>query len=78
MAIHFREISLVEKIYLKIIIYRNQTEMLRKPAKMDKRSQIFKLLLAVTPLIREKLSWIPGNGRCIKLWEDSIMGVKFF
>lgn len=52
--------------------------MLRKPAKMDKRSQIFKLLLAVTPLIREKLSWIPGNGRCIKLWEDSIMGVKFF
>jgi hypothetical protein len=37
-------------------------------------SQIWKLLRASIPFFKEHLSWILGNGKLIRLWQDSILG----
>lgn len=47
---------------------------LDSPPKVANSSPIFKLLTAAIPFIREKLTWIPGNGRHINLWDDKILG----
>jgi hypothetical protein len=39
------------------------------------RSQIWKLIRATIPFFKDHLSWIPGNGKLIRLWQDSILGV---
>jgi hypothetical protein len=36
-------------------------------------TSIFKLFFSSSPLIMERLNWIPGNGRLINPWEDKIM-----
>jgi hypothetical protein len=33
-------------------------------------SPIWKLLQASFPLLQRKLTWIPGNGKCIRIWDD--------
>jgi hypothetical protein len=38
-------------------------------------SQIWKLIRAAIPFFKEYLSWIPGNGKLIMLWQDMILGV---
>jgi hypothetical protein len=38
-------------------------------------SQIWKLIRAAIPFFKEHLSWIPGNGKLIRLWQDPILGV---
>jgi hypothetical protein len=38
-------------------------------------SQIWKLIRVVIPFFKEHLSWIPGNGKMIRLWQDPILGV---
>jgi hypothetical protein len=38
-------------------------------------SQIWKLIRVAIPFFKEHLSWIPGNGKLIRLWQDPILGV---
>ena len=47
---------------------------LDSPTPCKKGSPIYKLCLKVLHLFQVNLHWIPGNGKKIKLWEDSIMG----
>ena len=47
---------------------------LEKPTKMQKGSPIFSLCKRALPHFISKLTWIPGNGAKIKIWEDSILG----
>lgn len=35
---------------------------------------IWQLCRVVSPIIQSKLTWIPGNGKLIKIWDDGIMG----
>jgi hypothetical protein len=37
-------------------------------------SQIWKLIRASIPFFKEHLTWIPGNGKSIRLWQDSVLG----
>ena len=41
---------------------------------MQKGSPIFSLCKRALPFFTSKLTWIPGNGAKIKIWEDSILG----
>ena len=47
---------------------------LDNPIPRKNGSPIYKLCLKALPLFQPNLHWIPGNGKKIKLWEDSIMG----
>jgi hypothetical protein len=47
------------------------------PQTQQAGSQIYKLIKGTTPFFREHLSWIPGNGKTIKIWQDQIFGVTF-
>jgi ribonuclease HI/exonuclease III len=47
---------------------------LERPPLTRKGSPILSLCLKALDLITSRLSWIPGNGRKIKFWEDSILG----
>ena len=38
-------------------------------------SQIWKLIRAAIPFFKEHLSWIPRNGKMIKLCQDPILGL---
>jgi len=44
------------------------------PPKDTKCSAIFKLIKVALPLINEKLTWIPGNDKRIRIWQDNICG----
>jgi hypothetical protein len=48
-----------------------------KPHLNQTGSQIWKLIKGASPFFREHLSWIPGNGKSIKIWQDRIFGVTF-
>ena len=37
-------------------------------------SPIYKLCIKALPLFKRYLYWIPGNGKSIRVWEDSILG----
>jgi hypothetical protein len=37
-------------------------------------SQVFKIIRVTIPFFKEHLSWIPGNGKMIRLWKDVIQG----
>jgi hypothetical protein len=41
---------------------------------MEKGSPIFNLCLKSLRLFRPNLTWIPGNGKKINVWEDSVLG----
>ena len=41
---------------------------------MQKGSPIFTFCKRALPYFTAKLTWIPGNGAKIKIWEDSILG----
>lgn len=43
------------------------------PPSHPKGSSIWKLLQASLPVIKSKLTWIPGNGKLISIWNDSIL-----
>ena len=47
---------------------------LEKPTKVQKGSPIFSLCKRALPHFTSKLTWIPGNGAKIQIWEDSILG----
>ena len=47
---------------------------LEKPTKTQKGSPIFTLCKRALPHFIPKLTWIPGNGAKIKIWDDYIMG----
>ena len=47
---------------------------LEKPTKVQKGSPIFSLCKRALPYFTSKLTWIPGNGAKIRIWEDSILG----
>jgi hypothetical protein len=42
--------------------------------KVLKGSPILTLCLRSLDHFNSKLTWIPGNGKCIRIWEDSILG----
>jgi len=42
--------------------------------KANKGSTLFALCSKALPFFTERLSWIPGNGKKIRIWEDSISG----
>lgn len=37
-------------------------------------TMIYKLCEKASDLIKQHAHWIPGNGKCINIWEDRIMG----
>ena len=47
---------------------------LDNPPMVRKGSPIFSIFLKAHGLFSTNLTWIPGNGKHIKIWEDSIMG----
>jgi len=47
---------------------------LDQPPKTTRGSPIFSLCLRALEHFKSKLTWISGNGRRIKIWEDSILG----
>ena len=47
---------------------------LDQPPRISKGSPVFKLFLTALKLFSHKLYWILGNGKKIKIWEDSILG----
>jgi hypothetical protein len=47
---------------------------LEKPTKTRKGSPIFHLCQRAMPLLKSQLTWIPGNGSKISIWDDSILG----
>lgn len=51
-----------------------RTRCLDAPPRKPKCSPIFSLYLKSLPLYTPDLSWIPGNGKQIWIWEDSILG----
>jgi hypothetical protein len=52
----------------------NRKRCLEKPTKMQNGSPIFLLCKRALPYFTVKLTWIPGNGANIKIWDDSILG----
>ena len=47
---------------------------LDQPPRISKGSRVFKLCPTALKLFSHKLYWILGNGKKIKIWEDSILG----
>ena len=47
---------------------------LDRPLRTRKGSPILSLCLKSLDLISSNLTWIPGNGKKIKYWEDSLLG----
>jgi hypothetical protein len=52
----------------------SQDRSLELPCKELKSSPIFALCKKVLPLFTPHLTWVPKNGRKIRIWTDSIMG----
>jgi hypothetical protein len=46
---------------------------LDSPPKSLRGSPIFSLCLRALVHFKEKMTWIPGNGKKINIWEDSIL-----
>ena len=47
---------------------------LERATKVQKGSPIFSLCKKAIPHFISKLTWIPGNGEKIHIWDDSILG----
>jgi hypothetical protein len=47
---------------------------LERPAKVEKGSPIFSLCQKALQHFNSQLTWIPGNGKEINIWEDSVLG----
>jgi hypothetical protein len=43
-----------------------------------KDSPILKLLKLAIPVVKDKLTWISGSGKLVKIWEGSIYGKSKF
>jgi hypothetical protein len=67
------EIALVETCSLKKYFWGPRFRCLGISPKMEKGLPIFILLLSTLPINNNYLTWIPGNGKLIKLWDDPIM-----
>jgi len=52
----------------------NRNRCLEKPPKKQTGSPIFLLCKKALPYFTAKLTWIPGNGANINIWDDSILG----
>ena len=39
-----------------------------------KGSPVYKLCIKALEMFKKNLYWIPGNGKNIKMWDDSILG----
>jgi exonuclease III len=51
-----------------------RTKCLDRPANTVKGSPIFTLCLKAMRLFKPNLTWIPGNGKNINIWDDSVLG----
>ena len=51
---------------------KQRTRGLDKPSRNIKASQIWKLIKTTFPLIQNQLTWIPRNGKSIRIWTDNI------
>ena len=63
-----------KKILWKKYFTGNRKRCLDKPPKRQTGSPIFMLYKKSFPYFKAKLTWIPGNGANIKIWDDSILG----
>lgn len=63
-----------KQVLFKKYLHGNRKRCLDHPLDEGRGSPIWKLCKAVACLIQSKLTWIPGNGRLISIWDDSIMG----
>ena len=63
-----------KKFLRKKHFHRQRLRCIDHTPQLKKGSPIYKLCLKVIDHFRANLYWIPGNGKKINLWEDSIMG----
>jgi hypothetical protein len=63
-----------KKTLWKKYFHDQRTKCLDRPAKMVKGSPIFNLCLKALKLFKPNLTWIPGNGKNISIWDDSVLG----
>jgi hypothetical protein len=63
-----------KKVVLHKCLIGNIIRILDNPLPLHKGSQIWKLLKETQPIIQEKLTWIPRNGKKIGLSNDCILG----
>jgi hypothetical protein len=69
-----RKPSWRKKVIWKKYFQGPRIKFLDRPTNVEKGSPIFNLCLKDLKLFRTHLTWIPGNGKEMKVWEDSIMG----
>lgn len=65
-----------KKIIWKKYLQGNWKRCIESIVENQKGSHIWRLIKSVAPLIQSKLTLIPGDGKQISIWEDSIMGKK--
>ena len=53
---------------------RARSLLLQEGLQISPCTQVWNLIKKYLPLIKENSSKLPGNGKGIKIWEDSIMG----
>eukprot|EP00253_Pinus_taeda_P029420 PITA_29420 len=53
--------------------FRGQRLRCLEQPKVHNRTPLSTLIIKIGPLIRDNAYWIPGNGKHIRLWDDSIM-----
>ena len=63
-----------KKILQKKYFTGDKERCLERPTKLQKGSSLFSLCKRALPFFTSKLTWTPGNGAKIRIWEDSILG----
>ena len=69
-----RKSSWCKKALWKKYLSRSRLRSLDSPPRVRKGSVIYSILVKAFPFFSNRLTWISGNGKNIKIWEDSIMG----
>jgi hypothetical protein len=69
-----RKLEWWKKVLWKKYFKGSRMRCIDSPLESQKGSHIMKLIAVMIPLIRAKITWIPGNGKKIQIWNDSILG----
>ena len=67
-----------KKVLWKKYFHGQRLRCLDQPPRITKGSSVFKLCLTAMKHFSHKLYWISGNGKKIRIWEDSILGDQPF
>ena len=68
------KLSWSKEVIWKKYFHGSRLKCLDRPPKVLRGSPIFNLCLKALDFFKKGLTWIPGNGKHIKIWEDSILG----